>query len=315
MSKSDHPNLSSHSYIIHDESLKSYAYMNIGGKTRLLCKIGNIDDLRKSLDWSRAQSLDIKILGGCSNVLIDDNGWDGMIILLRDNMNNIDIKNNLIIAESGAMLPKLSKIAAQSHLSGLEFAIGIPGTLGGALYSNAGIKDGSNIGSIIKNVTVLRDGKPHVLELSQLQFSYRSSSLKNNNEIIISATLVLNHEEPGKIAKTMSSIINYRKLTQPASSKNAGSIFKNHHDFTAGELIEKSGLKGYRYGGASVSEIHANFIVNDNNASARDVAALMLEIQSRVYKSSGIFLEPEVEWIGNKYIPEIFYQKYSNKIL
>ena len=136
--------------------------------------------------------------------------------------------------------------------------------------------------------------------LNNLKYlSFCISSLKknseNNNEIIISATLVLNHEEPGKIAKTMSSIINYRKLTQPASSKNAGSIFKNHHDFTAGELIEKSGLKGYRYGGASVSEIHANFIVNDNNASARDVAALMLEIQSRVYKSAGIFLEPEVE--------------------
>ncbi|MDG1990135.1 MAG: UDP-N-acetylmuramate dehydrogenase [Dehalococcoidia bacterium] len=315
MSKSDHPNLSSHSHIIHDESMKSYTYMNIGGKAKLLCKIGSIDDLCKSLDWAHSRSLDIKILGGCSNVLIDDNGWDGMIILLRDNMNNVDIKNNLVTAESGVMLPKLSKMAAQSHLSGLEFAIGIPGTLGGALYSNAGINDGGNIGSITKSVTVLRESNLHILESSQLQFSYRSSNLKDNNEIIISATLLLNHEEPSAIAKTMSSIINYRKLTQPASSKNAGSIFKNPPDSTAGELIEKADLKGYRYGGASVSGIHANFIVNDDNASAQDVAALMLEIQSKVYISSGILLEPEVEWISDKDIPKIFYQKSSNKIV
>jgi UDP-N-acetylmuramate dehydrogenase len=280
--------------------------MNIGGNAKWLAKIASVDDLSNIISWANGNSIEIKIIGGGSNILIDDAGWNGLIIIFRDNMNAIHLDGNNIVAESGAMLPKLSKFAQQNKLSGLEFAIGIPGSLGGALYSNAGINDGSQISDIVKQVTVLRNNKLVDIESSEIQFSYRHSSLKNNCELIISAVLSLKSKEKKFIDEKMKDIIEYRKTTQPLASKNAGSIFKNFDRRSAGELIESCNLKGTQVGGAMVSHKHANFIENVHDANAKDVVSLMTLMQSTVFEQTGFLLEPEVEWVSDKIMPEIF---------
>ena len=191
MSYFNHPTLSSHSCILEEESLNKYSYMNIGGNAKWLAKIASVDDLSNIINWSDEHNIKTKIIGAGSNILIDDAGWNGLIIIFRDSMNTIRLDGNDIIAESGAMLPKLSKFAQQNELTGLEFAIGIPGSLGGALYSNAGINDGSQIGDIVKQVTVFRNNQLINLNSKQITFNYRHSSLKDNNELIISAVLTL----------------------------------------------------------------------------------------------------------------------------
>ena len=260
MSYFNHPTLSSHSCILEEEPLHKYSYMNIGGNAKWLAKIASVDDLLKIISWANDLGIEMKIIGAGSNILIDDAGWNGLIILFRDSMNAVYLDGNNIVAESGAMLPKLSKFAQQNKLTGLEFAIGIPGSLGGALYNNAGINDGSQIGNIVKQVTVLRENKLIDLNSSQINFSYRHSSLKENNEIIIRAILSLQPIDKKLIDEKMNKIIEYRKTTQPLATKNAGSIFKNFENRSAGELIESCNLKGSQVGGAIVSDKHANFI-------------------------------------------------------
>ncbi|MBR73371.1 MAG: UDP-N-acetylenolpyruvoylglucosamine reductase [Dehalococcoidaceae bacterium] len=306
MSYFNHPTLSSHSCILEEESLNKYSYMNIGGNAKWLAKIASVDDLSNIINWSDEHNIKTKIIGAGSNILIDDAGWNGLIIIFRDSMNTIRLDGNNIIAESGAMLPKLSKFAQQNELTGLEFAIGIPGSLGGALYSNAGINDGSQIGDIVKQVTVFRNNQLINLNSKQITFNYRHSSLKDNNELIISAVLTLKTIEKKLIDDKMNKLIQYRKTTQPLASKNAGSMFKNTEKRSAGELIESCDLKGQQIGGAMVSHKHANFIENVRDAKAKDVVSLMTLIQSTVFEKTGFFLEPEVEWISDKMIPEIF---------
>ena len=306
MSYFNHPNLSAHSTILQEESLNKYSYMNIGGNAKWLAKIGSVDDLSKIMQWANENNIKMRIIGAGSNVLIDDAGWDGLIIIFRDSMNAVRINGNDIVAESGAMLPKLSKFAQQNKLTGLEFAIGIPGSLGGALYSNAGINDGSQISNIVKQVTVFRNNQLVDLESSEIQFSYRHSSLKGNCELIISAVLSLEPNEKKFIDEKMQGIIEYRKTTQPLASKNAGSIFKNTDKSSAGKLIESCNLKGQQVGGAMISHKHANFIENVHDANAQDVVSLMTLIQSTVFEKTGFLLEPEVEWVSDKITPEVF---------
>jgi UDP-N-acetylmuramate dehydrogenase len=306
MNNSMYPNLSAHSRVFIDENLSKHTYIRIGGKAKYFIKVGSIIDLKKLLSWVKSKNIPYIILGAGSNVLVDDDGWNGLVISFKDSMNNLQVKQNKIVAGSGVMLPKLSKVAQKHSLAGLEFAIGIPGTLGGALYSNAGISNVDQISKIIKNVTVLRDSKLLTIDLENIKFDYRYSSLKENCEIIVEAELSLSLENQEIIDKKMQCIMQYRKLTQPASTKNAGSIFKNPADLSAGKLIEEANLKGVQIGGAMVSSKHSNFIVNEKNATAKDVADLMMIIQNKVYENTGILLQPEVEWLGNKKIPNIF---------
>lgn len=206
MSYFNHPNLSAHSSILQEESLNKYSYMNIGGNAKWFAKVGSVDDLSNIIQWANKNKIKMKIIGAGSNILIDDAGWDGLIIIFRESMNTICLNGNNIVAESGAMLPKLSKFAQQNKLTGLEFAIGIPGSLGGALYSNAGINDGGQISDIVKQVTVFRNNKLVDIESSEIQFSYRHSSLKDNCELIISAVLSLESKEK-KFTKVLNDVL------------------------------------------------------------------------------------------------------------
>jgi UDP-N-acetylmuramate dehydrogenase len=202
-----------------------------------------------------------------------------------------------VLAGAGVLLSTLVQRAAKLGYSGLEFAVGIPGTVGGAIFMNAGTAD-NWIGKVVSAVTVIRPGNGLVrYEGSELKWQYRSSSLPLG-EIVVEVELKLEKEDRGKIRGRMKDLLDKRQETQPISQANAGSIFKNPPGFRAGQLIDFVGLKGYRVGDAVVSDIHANFIVNDGQASAADVIAVIQEIRRRVKENYGLELQTEIRFLG-----------------
>ena len=204
------------------------------------------------------------------------------------------------------MLPALARAAAAQNLGGLEFAIGIPGTIGGALQSNAGIGDRREIGPLVDSVRVLRASEVVTRSRDDLRFDYRTSSLRGSGDIVLEATLALEPRPREECEAEMKRLLEARQATQPTAERNAGSIFRNPEGDAAGRLIEAAGCKGLTVGGAQVSELHANFIVHDGSATAADIAALMSEVQRRVLDSTGIRLTPEVEWWGDGEPPAVF---------
>jgi len=204
------------------------------------------------------------------------------------------------------MLPALARAAAEQELGGLEFAIGIPGSLGGALQSNAGIGDGRDIGTLVESVEVLGARGRQTLRREELRFEYRRSSLRGSGVMVMGATLTLVPRPRAEIEAEMRRLLEARAASQPTSEPNAGSIFRNPPGDFAGRLIEAVGCKGLAEGGAHVSELHANFIVHDGTATARDVVTLMAEVQRRVFAQSGVRLVPEIEWWGDGPPPEVF---------
>ena len=207
------------------------------------------------------------------------------------------------------MLPGLAREAATRGLSGLEFAVGIPGSVGGALQSNAGIGDGRDFGQLVRAVEVWRDGQRLRVERDELEFSYRSSSLRGSGDIVLGAALTLEPAAPSTIEAEMGRLLEARQASQPTSSPNAGSIFRNPPDDFAGRLVEAAGCKGLRSGHAEVSQLHANFIVHDGQGTASDVASLMAEVQARVLQDSGLRLRPEIVWWGDRDAPEAFFEE------
>tara|TARA_B100000029_G_scaffold516501_1_gene630349 strand:- start:13788 stop:14705 length:918 start_codon:yes stop_codon:yes gene_type:complete len=287
--------------LITGESLKKHTYMRTGGSVSFFAEPKNSSELSQTIKWANSNELPIKIIGGGSNLLISDDGLSGVVISLKHACREINFGENQVTVGSGVMLPALSKAAANKELGGLEFAIGIPGTVGGALCNNAGIGDGRNFGSLVKEITVLKETVISKIPKSELQFHYRSSNLKKCKLIILSAILNLQFRTKNECELEMRKLLEQRQKTQPTSSKNAGSMFKNPTNQFAGELIEKAGCKGMSVGNASVSNLHANFIVHDGNATTKEIITLMELVAQKVFFNSGIKLEPEVElWSDSK---------------
>jgi UDP-N-acetylmuramate dehydrogenase len=202
------------------------------------------------------------------------------------------------------MLPSLARTAAERGLGGLEFAIGIPGSIGGALQSNAGIGDGREIGALVRTVDVLADEEVRTLSARELNFGYRQSSLRESGAVVLGATLELHERPRDQIEAEMRQLLEARAATQPTAGPNAGSMFRNPPGDYAGRVIEAAGCKGLASGAASVSDLHANFIVHDGAATATDVASLMSLVQQRVLDDAGLRLLPEIEWWGDGEPPE-----------
>ena len=195
-------------------------------------------------------------------------------------------------------LPYLSKVAAANHLTGLEFACGIPGSVGGACFMNAGAYDGT-IGGCVKTVVALTpEGELLEYDVSELEYAYRHSHFMTSGEIILTARFALAYGDQAEIQAKMDDLNAKRKAKQPVNYPSAGSFFKRPEGYFAGALIEGAGLKGYRLGGAAVSALHAGFIINENNATASDVLALCKYVQDTVYEKDGVLLEPEVRFVG-----------------
>jgi len=278
--------------------LKKYTSFKVGGPSDIFLIPGTITALKKVLKTIKHGELPFFILGKGSNVIASDNGFRG-IIIYTGKLNNIKIKENTLKAECGVTLNSIAEKALNSSLSGLEFVSGIPGSLGGALYMNAGAY-GKEIKDIIVSILTLDyNGLENKLTKDELDFNYRHSILQVNPLIAVEATLELKPGIRKKILSTMKTLKNKRKTQQPLSLPSAGSTFKRPSGNYAGSLIEKAGMKGARVGGAQVSKKHAGFIINLGNATARDICDLIRIIQDKVYTISGIKLEVEPILIGD----------------
>lgn len=269
----------------------------IGGTAEQVVWPADAEDFETIVNWSIQNRIAFHILGHGSNVLLPDGTLDGLIIVTR-NMQNIIWEENRIIAAAGYPLMRLAREAAEKGLSGLEFASGIPGTVGGAIIMNAGAH-GSCMEKVIRRVRFITvQGEIREYRKEDIAFSYRKTSLADSGGWVLEVTLELAKDDPGLIKRRIKEYSEKRKAVQPLEYPNAGSVFKNPSGESAGRLIEQTGLKGYEQGGAQVSLKHANFIVNKGNASAGDVLTLIRFIQESVYEKYGIWLETEVELIS-----------------
>ena len=284
--------------IVLNASLKEYTTYKIGGKAKVIFYPKNIDCLVKLIKKLKSNKVKYMILGNGSNVLFSDNVYDGVIIKL-DEFNNIEFKGNKVVCGAGASLMKVTAQSIRKGLTGLEFAAGIPGTIGGAVYMNAGAYK-SDMGYVVSKVKVLTPKMTVITMVNrEMDFHYRTSFLKKNKGYIcLEATINLKPGNKEEIDRLVLDRKKRRLETQPLEYPSAGSVFRNPTDMFAGKLIEDLGYKGLSKGGAKISEKHANFIVNFNNAKASDVKELIDFIKQAVKEKYNVDLLCEQEFIN-----------------
>lgn len=284
-----------------NEPLANHTTIKIGGPADILVEPRNLDCLTKAMEIIRKHGVKWRAIGRGSNLLVSDSGIEGIVVKLGEGVADLTIEGSEVTVGGGYSLIKLATIISKQGLSGLEFAGGIPGSVGGAVYMNAGAH-GSDMSKIVKKAQILfEDGSIAWLSNEELEFSYRTSVLqKKRPGICIGAVLQLSEGKRDEIVAEMQKNKNYRRDTQPWNYPCAGSIFRNPLPNYAGRLIEDAGLKGYSIGGAKISEQHANFIVNIGNAKAEDVLELIQHVKDTIKKLHGIDMETEVEIIGRK---------------
>ncbi len=285
--------------VLFDEPLSGYTSMGVGGCAKILVFPQDIADLTRTCEFARQNNLALLILGGGCNLLVGGEGVSGVVICLKEGFNSIARKGDGLVVQAGAKLPMVVSFAQEEELGGLEILAGIPGTLGGAVYMNAGTHDGC-IAQVLEEVKILTaDFKLKALKKDQLGFGYRHSSMPQGS-IILEAKLKLVSRSRVQIEKKMRKILTQRRSNQPIGEKSAGCIFKNPPNEYAGKLIEGVGLKGYSVKDAQVSEKHANFIINKGQATAQSILQLIELIKKRVWQERGIRLEEEVIIVGQE---------------
>ncbi len=280
-----------------DEPLSKHTYFGIGGNAAAYFEVSTIDELAYVAQLKKRRNVPVAIIGRGSNLLVSDAGYTGIVIRLIGEFNRLEFNQNRVDVGAGVSLPRLSKAAASRGLSGVEFALGIPGSVGGALIMNAGAW-GSSFGDLVERVKAMT-AESEVIDLSHddVQFSYRHSGLKPYF-CVTGATLVLTPGDAKEVDNLMQDLYNQKITSQPFAEENAGCMFKNPPGHSAGKLIDECGLKGYRIGGAEVSKIHGNFILNLDNATAHDVLSLVRHIQAHVKRERDVDLEMEVQLLG-----------------
>lgn len=277
------------------EPLSKHTTFKIGGVADTYVKVTSLSKLSTILKECRESDIDYMIIGNGSNILASDDGYRGVVIRLDGDFRKIAlVDDDTIYCGAGATLAALCKFALNNGLSGLEFAWGIPGSVGGAVFMNAGAY-GGEMKDVVYSVNHLtKNGEPGRTEKDDLQFGYRASVYRQNNAIITGATLKLRKDNPEDIRARMDDYLGRRSSKQPLEYPSAGSVFKRPEGAYAGALIEQCGLKGHSHGGAQVSEKHAGFIINKANANANDVKSLIREVQTKVYDETGYNLECEL---------------------
>ena len=283
--------------VVKNALMKDYTTYKVGGKVICIVYPEDEESLIMLIKYLKEKNIKYKIIGNGSNVIFNDSGYEGVIIKL-DNFNNLKIINNTIIVGAGYMLNKLAIRVSRLGLTGMEFATGIPGTVGGAVFMNAGAYK-SDMGYILSSIKVLTpDLKIKTMYNKELNFHYRSSFLqKNPNYICLEATIVLKKGNVDDIMELIRSRKERRVETQPLEYPSAGSVFRNPENDFAGRLIEEIGYKGKKIGGAQVSEKHANFIINSGNATGEEIKELITDIQKKIKKKYDIELKIEQEFV------------------
>lgn len=278
-----------------NEPMSEHTTFKIGGPAKYFAEPKNKEEIKALVGLAKANSVDALVLGRGSNVLAADSGIDALVIHLGDAFSDVTVNGNVITALSGAPLSKIARAAMTSSLSGFSFAAGIPGSLGGAVYMNAGAYGGEMKDVVVKSFAL--DDELNEKEITEHCFGYRQSIYRENGNIILGAQIKLCPGNSDEIREEMLSLAQKRRDKQPVDMPSAGSVFKRPEGHFAGALIEGAGLKGLRVGGAEVSEKHAGFIVNSANATADDVKGLIALIQEKVYEKYSVRLETEIKFI------------------
>ena len=282
-----------------DEPMKNHTTFRVGGRARWMVEPRSADTLWDVIKACREGGVPFYVVGNGSNLLVSDEGYDGVILHLFKNMSAAEVRGNLITLQAGALLMRASHTAMEAGLTGLEFASGIPGTMGGAVVMNAGAY-GGEMRDVVKSVRVLMpDGRRREYSRPELDFGYRRSRIAEEGSIVLDVTLELAQGDPGEIRARMDSLREKRMAKQPLEYGSAGSTFKRPEGYFAGKLIQDAGLRGFRVGGAQVSEKHCGFIINRGGATASQIAELISEVKERVLAYSGVSLETEVKFLGN----------------
>lgn len=283
--------------ILLNEPMKKHTTFHVGGEADCMIRVTSEEQLGKVMQYLNLVEIPYFILGNGSNLLISDSGYQGIIIKTMG-MNEIKIEGNCIQAQAGALLSQVAREACENSLTGLEFAAGIPGTVGGATVMNAGAYDGE-MKQVVKQVDVL-DKSGNLLEMnnSTMEFGYRTSSIKKNPFVVTSVIFELQPGNKEEIKARMEELAIQRRTKQPLDFPSAGSTFKRPEGNFAGKLIMEAGLRGYSIGGAAISEKHCGFVINKGNALAQDISDLMDEVVERVQEKFGVRLELEVIKLG-----------------
>ncbi|MHB0866778.1 MAG: UDP-N-acetylmuramate dehydrogenase [Thermoleophilia bacterium] len=282
---------------VRNAPLDRHTFFGVGGAASLLLPVETATGLAAALAAIAAHDLPWFVIGRGTNLLVADEGFPGVVIMLAGELKAVSFQEDSLVCGGGATLSRAARQAASQGLSGLEPLAQIPGTVGGALAMNAGAF-GCSIGDLVRNVEVCSPAGLLTVERSQLQFGYRTSSL-SGGLVVTSAVLDLDPRDPEQIRRDMASFSKQRQATQPWGERTFGSVFKNPASGPgAGSLLDQAGCKGLRVGGAEVSGIHANFIVNKGNGTAADVVQLMNRCRRLVATEFGVVLEPEVEFLG-----------------
>lgn len=284
--------------ILRNEPMKLHTSFKIGGPADFFIAPKNIEKLVSTIKLCSNEKIPYYIMGNGSNLLVSDKGFRGVILQIYKNFNEVRIVGDRVYAQAGVLLSRLSKDIYEASLEGFEFASGIPGTLGGAVFMNAGAY-GGEMKHIVEEVTVVTHQGDFInLPKEALALDYRSSILQKEDYVAISATLKLKNGDKELIKKTLDELNHKRKTKQPLEMPSAGSTFKRPEGYFAGKLIMDAGLRGHCIGGAQVSEKHCGFVVNKGSATAEDVILLMEHVRTIVKEMFGVELEPEVKLLG-----------------
>ena len=284
--------------VLVDEPMKRHTTFRIGGPADFFLLPSTVDEVRGILEICREEELPYFILGNGSNLLVSDKGYRGVIIQLYRNFSNISVEGNEICASSGALLSQIAAAARNASLTGFEFAGGIPGTLGGAVFMNAGAY-GGELKDVLKEAVVMTEqGEILTLPVEKLDMGYRTSRIKKAGYLVLEARLVLEQGDMDKIIDITKDLTEKRVSKQPLEYPSAGSTFKRPEGYFAGKLIMDAGLRGYQVGDAQVSEKHCGFVINKGNATAADVLTLIDNVREKVQEQFGVTLEPEVKFLG-----------------
>lgn len=284
--------------LLENVCMADYCTFKAGGNAKQLYLVSNIQGLKEVLSIIRSLNLKPYILGNGSNILVSDKGIEDPVVMLCDDFNIITVEDDVITAGAAALLSKVSRVAYENGLGGAEFASGIPGTVGGAIFMNAGAY-GGEMKDIVTSVDLLKNDEEITVSSGDMNFSYRHSIAMDEDMIVLRMRIKLVRKDKSEILSLMDDLNGRRRDKQPLEYPSAGSTFKRPEGYFAGKLIMDSGLSGERVGGAMVSTKHCGFIINYDNATATEIYELIKKVQSIVYEKQGVMLEPEVRLIGD----------------
>ncbi|MEA1961593.1 MAG: UDP-N-acetylmuramate dehydrogenase [Bacillota bacterium] len=283
-----------------NEPMKMHTSFRIGGPVDIMVIPENMEQIKTVLRFCEAANIPLFVVGLGSNLLVRDKGIRGVVLKIGKGLKKVEINGNRIKTQAGIRLAELSKIAAAHSLSRFEFAEGIPGSLGGAIFMNAGAYGGEMKDVIISVDAITKEGEERTFSATELNFSYRNSIFQQNSYIILAAELKLSTENQEKIYTRMKQLATSRRQKQPLHLPSAGSVFRRPEGYYVGPMVEQLGFKGFRIGGAEVSDKHAGFIVNAADATADDVLAMIKKIQHEVKQQYSVDLRSEIRVIGEE---------------